>query len=270
VDLHLLRHRDFATGCCLSFLLGIGLFGASFLMPVFLGFVRLHSAFEIGQIMLVTGTTQLLIAPFAVWLERQHHRRLFTPDRLSMAGFLLLTIGLALSAFAAFDSDFDAMFWPQVVRGVAFMFCLLPPTRLALDRLPPALVADGSALFNLMRNLGGAIGLAVIDTIIWQRAPIEAHQLATRLLAGDAAAARFVGLDTDRFVGKPIPMPDQATQDLLRPAIERAGLVMAINEAWAVIAVAAFIGVIIAWLVGAQTSTRKNLSESQRATREIA
>src|SRR5262249_5515983 len=213
--------------------------------PVFLGFVRLHSAFEIGQVMLVTGMAQLAVAPLAVWLERQHKNRLLSPYRLSLAGFVALAIGLALGAFATFASDFSEMFWPQVVRGAAFMFCLLPPTRLALDRLPPELVADGSALFNLMRNLGGAIGLAVIDTIIWQRAPIEAHHLITRLLAGDAAAARFVGLDTDRFTGKPIPMPDQATQDLLRPAIERAGLVMSINEAWAVIAVAAFIGVII-------------------------
>jgi DHA2 family multidrug resistance protein len=270
VDLRLLRHRDFAIGCCFSFLLGIGLFGASFLMPVFLGFVRLHSAFEIGQIMLVTGTTQLLVSPLVVWLERQHHHRLFTPYRLSMAGFLLLTAGLALSAFATFDSDFAAMFWPQVLRGAGFMLCLLPPTRIALDRLPPHLVADGSALFNLMRNLGGAIGLAVIDTIIWQRAPIEAHGLVTRLLAGDAAAARFVGLDTDRFVGKPIPMPDQATQELLRPAIERAGLVMAINEAWAVIAVAAFFGVVVACLLGPATITRRNSSESRATTRGAA
>ncbi|HVJ41092.1 MAG TPA: DHA2 family efflux MFS transporter permease subunit [Dongiaceae bacterium] len=270
VDLHLLRRPDYATGCCLSFILGIGLFGASFLMPVFLGFVRLHSAFEIGQVMLITGVAQLLIAPVAVWLERQHDRRFLSPYHLSLAGFLALTCGLALSAFATFASDFDQMFWPQVVRGIAFMFCLLPPTRLALDRLPPAVIADGSALFNLMRNLGGAIGLAVIDTIIWQRAPVEAHHLVTRLMAGDAAAARFVGLDTDRFVGKPIALPDQATQDLLRPAIERAGLVMAINEAWAVIALAALIGVVIACLAGAGSAARKNFAKSAAATREPA
>lgn len=270
VDLHLLRRSDYATGCCLSFILGIGLFGASFLMPVFLGFVRLHSAFEIGQVMLVTGGAQLLIAPVAVWLERQHDRRFLSPYHLSLAGFLALAVGLGLSAFATFASDFDQMFWPQVLRGIAFMFCLLPPTRLALDGLPSAVIADGSALFNLMRNLGGAIGLAVIDTVIWQRAPAEAHHLVTRLLAGDAAAARFVGLDTDRFVGKPIALPDQATQELLRPAIERAGLVMAINEAWAVIAITALMGAVIACLMAAGRRSSKNFAESAAATREGA
>ena len=63
------------------------------------------------------------------------------------------------------------MFWPQVVRGAAIMFCLLPPTRLALGHLAPDRVPDASGLFNLMRNLGGAIGLALIDTVIYGRAP---------------------------------------------------------------------------------------------------
>ena len=61
------------------------------------------------------------------------------------------------------------MFWPQVVRGVAIMFCLLPPTRLALGALTAAQVPDASGLFNLMRNLGGAIGIALIDTILYGR-----------------------------------------------------------------------------------------------------
>jgi len=58
------------------------------------------------------------------------------------------------------------MLWPQILRGIAIMFCLLPPTRIALGALPLSEVADASGLFNLMRNLGGAIGIALIDTIL--------------------------------------------------------------------------------------------------------
>lgn len=268
VDLRLLRQRDVATGCCLSFMLGIGLYGASFLLPVFLGYVRLHSAFEIGEIMLVTGVAQLLIAPLAVWLERRHQTWLFQPRRLSLIGFVALAAGLMLSCRATFQSDYDQLFWPQVLRGAAIMFCLLPPTRLALDRLAPDAVADGSALFNLMRNLGGAIGLAAIDTIVWRRAPIEAHQLVTRLLAGDAGAAKLVGLDTDRFVGKPMPMPDQATQDMIRPAIERAGLVSAINEAWLAIGLAVLIGASLSLLLLRRDEIKRHFNKSSPATRK--
>ncbi len=76
----------------------------------------------------------------------------------------------------------------QVIRGAAIMLCLLPPTRLALGDPAPEQVPDASGLFNLMRNLGGAIGIALIDTVIWGRLPGHADALRDRLMAGDASA----------------------------------------------------------------------------------
>ena len=233
VRLTTLADRDFALGCWLSFILGIGLFGSVYLMPVFLGLVRLHSAFEIGEVMLVTGVAQLLMAPIAVTLERRVDARL-----LSAAGFALFGIGLACSYFQTWETDFAQMFWPQVIRGSAIMLCLLPPTRLALGHLAPEQIPDASGLFNLMRNLGGAIGIAVIDTIIWVRAPAHVTAIVERLKAGDAATALFVGLPTDRFKGVPLGEIDADTQEFARPLVERAGLVAAVNEAWAAMALA--------------------------------
>jgi MFS transporter, DHA2 family, multidrug resistance protein len=233
VALTALRDRKFALGCWLSFMLGVGLFGSVYLMPVFLGLVRLHSALEIGEVMLVTGIAQLLTAPVAVQLERR-----FDPRALSAFGFALFGIGLGLSYFQTFETDFAQMFWPQVIRGIAIMFCLLPPTRLALGHLAPTQIPNASGLFNLMRNLGGAIGIALIDTIIWVRAPAHVDAIVARLLAGDAVTAAFVGLPTDKFKGVPLGPVDVETQELARPLVERAGLVSAINEAWAMMAVA--------------------------------
>ena len=139
--------------------------------------------------MLVTGVAQLVTAPLAVVLEQRVDSRL-----LSIAGFLVFGIGLGLSAFQAIDADYAGMFWPQVVRGVAIMLCLLAPTNLALGRLAAARVADASGLFNLMRNLGGAVGLAAIDSVIYGRVPALAATIATRLKAGDIATAKAIGL----------------------------------------------------------------------------
>ena len=200
VDLSLLRERDFAIGCLLSFVFGIGLFGSVYLMPVFLGFVRDHGAFGIGQVMLVTGVAQLLAAPIAVQLERRIDARLLTA-----CGFALFALGLAMSTMQTAGTDFEEMFWPQLVRGAAIMLCLVPPTRLALGPLPPERVADGSGLFNLMRNLGGAIGLALIDTVIYARAPIHGEALADRLKQGDIEAGRIVGLPDGIMRGRPLP-----------------------------------------------------------------
>lgn len=231
VELRHFRDRNFFVGSALSFVLGIGLFGSVYLMPVFLAFIRGHNALEIGTTMLVTGITQLITAPIAVALEKRTDPRL-----LSALGFALFAIGLAMSAFEDPRSDFDAMFWPQVVRGAAIMFCLLPPTRLALGSLAAARVPDASGLFNLMRNLGGAIGIALIDTIIFTRSEPLAQTLWDRLRAGDTAAAAFVGAPAGTMTGNAGSFsPD--TIAALDPLVQTAASVQAINEAWLIVAI---------------------------------
>jgi DHA2 family multidrug resistance protein len=235
-----LKRRSFAVGCALSFCLGVGLFGSVYLMPVFLAFVRGHDAFEIGTIMLVTGIAQLLAAPLAVMLESRLGARCLTA-----AGFALFALGLGLSYFQPRTADFDAMFWPQILRGVAIMFCLLPPTRIALGALPDAEIPDACGLFNLMRNLGGAIGIALIDTILYGRVGIYADDFRDRLLAGDVSAAIAIGLKPSLFLNRPPGPPDDAAIAFVRPMVEKASLALCVNEAWAMLAVVAVVGLLL-------------------------
>jgi DHA2 family multidrug resistance protein len=231
VDLTALADRNFAVSCTLSFLLGICLYGSVYLMSVFLGFVRDHNSFEIGTIMLVTGLAQLATAPIAVQLERRLDARLLTA-----VGFALFAVGLGLSAFQTRASDYDEMFWPQILRGSAIMLCLLPPTRLALGYLAPDRVADASGLFNLMRNLGGAIGLALIDTVIYGRSPVYAARIVEKLKAGDIATGRLIGLPEGSLTGVIPKDVDPETVSLVRALVEKTSLVLSVNEAWAMLA----------------------------------
>jgi DHA2 family multidrug resistance protein len=240
VDLTTLRAPAFAVGCALSFCLGVGLFGSVYLMPVFLAFVRHHDAFEIGTIMLVTGVSQLVTAPIAGALESR-----FDPRWLSAAGFGLFALGLGCSAFQSRVADFEEMFWPQVLRGVAIMFCLLPPTRLALGALTPAQVPDASGLFNLMRNLGGAIGIALIDTILYGRTGGHAEALRDRLIAGDISAAQAIGLDLQLFTHRPPDVSDATIEAYVRPMVEKAAFALSTNEAWALLACVALFGLFL-------------------------
>jgi DHA2 family multidrug resistance protein len=245
VELTTLRARAFAVGCALSFCLGVGLFGSVYLMPVFLAYVRRHDAFEIGTIMLVTGMAQLLAAPIAGFFESR-----LDPRKLSAFGFALFSIGLGLSFFQSRVADFDEMFLPQVLRGIAIMFCLLPPTRLALGALTPPQVPDASGLFNLMRNLGGAIGIAVIDTILYGRTIGHGEALRDRLIAGDVSAARAIGLDVQLFLHPPPDMTQAAIESYVRPMVERAAFAMSVNEAWALLSAVALIALLLVWFVG--------------------
>jgi DHA2 family multidrug resistance protein len=238
--LAVLKRRSFAVGCALSFCLGVGLFGSVYLMPVFLALVRGHDAFEIGTIMLVTGIAQLLAAPLAVMLEGWLGARFLTA-----AGFALFALGLGLSYFQPRTADFDAMLWPQILRGVAIMFCLLPPTRIALGALPDAEIPDASGLFNLMRNLGGAIGIALIDTILYGRVGTYANDFRDRLLAGDITAAIAIGLKPSLFLNRPPGPPDDTAIAYVRPMVEKASLALCVNEAWAMLALVAVVGLLL-------------------------
>jgi MFS transporter, DHA2 family, multidrug resistance protein len=245
VDLKTLRAAPFAIGCALSFCLGVGLFGSVYLMPVFLAYVRHHDAFEIGTIMLVTGIAQLATAPIAGYMESR-----YDPRYLSAAGFALFALGLGWSAWQSRVADFDEMFWPQVFRGVAIMFCLLPPTRLALGTLTAIQVPDASGLFNLMRNLGGAIGIALIDTILYGRTGGHADALHDRLIAGDITAAQAIGLDVQLFTHRPPDVSDAAVEAYLRPMVEKAAFALSTNEAWTLLACVALIGLLLVPFAG--------------------
>ena len=240
VELRNFADRNFSVGCFLSFVLGIGLFGMTYLMPFFLALVIGHNALEIGEIMLVTGFTQLVVAPIAVTLERRVDPRLLTSF-----GFVLYAAGIWASAHQTIDTDFHGMIVPQILRGAATMFCLLPPIRLALGNLPPKLVADASGLFNLMRNIGGAIGLALIDTVIFSRSAQIGRHIAERLRAGDVDVAVAIGIPRDLFLSQAgQPLGPEAVE-AVRPLVEKAALAAAINDAWLLVSVLTLAAVLL-------------------------
>jgi DHA2 family multidrug resistance protein len=119
-----------------------------------------------------------------------------------------------------------------VLRGVGIMFCILPSTRLAMEGWPEIQIPDASALFNLMRNLGGAIGIALVDTVVEQRTQGHADTLIHRLQAGDADAARQAGLPTTMFHGHAMAPVSDFVKQMIAPMLKRAALTTSFNEAW--------------------------------------
>jgi hypothetical protein len=98
-----------------------------------------------------------------------------------------------------------------------------------------------------------APGIALIDTVIWSRAPLHADKLLTRLRAGDLDVARSIGIP-DVYLSGPPSVADPMVQAVVQPLLERAGLVAAIDEAWALIAALALVGVLTD--TGDQTDVR--------------
>ncbi len=164
VDLTAFKDRNFATGCLFSFVLGISLYGLVYLQPQFLARVRELNALQIGEVMFVTGLAQFLSAPIAGGLSRKVDPRLM----LSI-GFGLIAVSNIMLTNLTADSDYWELFLPQILRGMGFMFGIIPVNVLALGTLPPEKLKNASGLYNLMRNLGGAFGLAGITTAMTER-----------------------------------------------------------------------------------------------------
>jgi MFS transporter, DHA2 family, multidrug resistance protein len=160
VDLKVFKDRNFALGTIFGFILGIALYGLVYLMPMYFGTVRLFNSLQIGEIMFVTGATMFFTAPIVGRLSDKVEPRL-----MLTFGLFLVGLGAIMNSSLTTQSGFDDFFWPQIVRGVGLLVCILTATRLAMGTLPSREISNAAGLFNVMRNLGGAVGLAAMDTI---------------------------------------------------------------------------------------------------------
>jgi MFS transporter, DHA2 family, multidrug resistance protein len=166
VDLRAFRDRNFTVGCIYCFILGVGIYTVLYLLPIYLAGVKGLNSLQIGQYLIVTGAFQFLSAFCAGMTARWMDSRVMLALGLAIYG-----AGAWLNGAMSYDWGFWEFFWPQALRGFSMMFIFLPINALALGTLPAEEVKNASGLYNLMRNLGGAIGLAVANTLIvqWQK-----------------------------------------------------------------------------------------------------
>src|SRR6204780_4061364 len=196
VDLRAFANRNFAVGSLFSFVLGIGLYGLTYLYPVYLAQVRGYDALMIGETMFVSGVVMFVTAPIAGQLNEK-----VDPRFILVAGFVFFAIGTCKMTYLTSDWDFWELLWPQVFRGGGLMFAIIPVTNTALGTLPPDRVKNASGLFNLMRNLGGAIGLAAINTVFNDRMDLHLARLHDAINPSNLAATEALSNLASRFQG---------------------------------------------------------------------
>jgi DHA2 family multidrug resistance protein len=194
VDLRALANRNFSIGCFLSFVTGIGIFSTIYLTPLFLGYVRGFNAWQTGVAIFSTGAAALAGVPVYIFLARR-----FDTRWLMMAG--LASFGASMWGFSFITHDWSGaeLFWPQVFRGVPQVFAVAPSVNLGLGSLPPDRLKYASGLFNMMRNLGGAVGIAVSGAILNNRTNFHFLSIASNLTPSNGPVARFLGSVANRY-----------------------------------------------------------------------
>jgi DHA2 family multidrug resistance protein len=226
VDLRAFLNRNFAIGTFYTFVIGTGLYGATYLVPLFLAQVRGFNAMQIGQTVVVTGLAQMVLSPFSAYVARTLDLRI-----MLAIGMGLFAVAMYLTAGLTNQASFGELLMPQALRGFALMFCYLPANLLALGTTRPDQLKNAAGLYNLTRDLGGAIGLATIGTVMSQRMDFHWSRLIEDVNPARPAVQHFLDLQAGRLDPLLPGDPYHAAVALLAKLVHREALVMTFNDA---------------------------------------
>ena len=182
VKFRLLGQRNFGLGTLGNFLLGFALYGSAYLLPQYLAVAQGFDAEQIGEVVAWTGLPQLLVIPLVPLLMKRIDAR------------LLVGVGLVVFAASCFmnlwlDRDYAApqLFWPNVIRALGQAIVMTPISAIALVGVAQSQAGAASGLFNMMRNLGGAIGTAAIETFFTHREQFHSAIITPQVSLADSA-----------------------------------------------------------------------------------
>jgi DHA2 family multidrug resistance protein len=173
VNFNIMRHRSFSVGMFTSFVLGFGLYGSVFVFPIFCQNLLGFSAQQTGEILFPGGLCTILMMPFIGKMLNKGIPAQFMAT-IGMFLFFVFTDMLSKSTLSSGIGDF---FWPLVIRGVGMALLFVPLTTLAVADLTGSEIGQGTGLNNMMRQLGGAFGIASLTTIIHIRESVHRNNL---------------------------------------------------------------------------------------------
>lgn len=235
INLRLFARRAFASVSVLAFVLGLGLYGTVYLLPVYLAQIRGYDALQIGEVVMWLGLPQLLIFPIVPLIMRRVDARL-------MVGFglLLFAFSCYMNAFLTPDWGIDEFRWSQLVRAVGQPFIMVPLSSLSAGALAQREQAAGSAIFNIMRNLGGSVGIAMLSTFLTDREHYHFSVISERLTQNSLAVANWLGGMTKALAPKAAAGSIGHTQALaeLAALVRTNAFVMAYSDCFFVMGIA--------------------------------
>jgi MFS transporter, DHA2 family, multidrug resistance protein len=172
LNLRLLFRRNFGFGILANFLLGVALYGSVYILPVYLSRIQGYNSEQIGMVLAWTGLPQLLLIP---WVPRLMKR--FDPRLIIGIGFTLFAASNFMNIYMTNDYATDQLFWPNIVRALGQALVMAPLSAVATAGIEAENAGSASGLFNMMRNLGGAVGIALLQTLLTKREQYHSNVL---------------------------------------------------------------------------------------------
>jgi len=172
LNLRILFRRNFGFGVLANFLLGVALYGSVYILPVYLSRIQGYNSEQIGMVLAWTGLPQLVLIPLVPRLMKR-----VDPRIVIGVGFALFAASNFMNITMNNDYATDQLFWPNVVRAVGQALCFAPLSAVATAGIEPENAGTASGLFNMTRNLGGAIGIAALQTLLTKREQYHSNVL---------------------------------------------------------------------------------------------
>ena len=235
VRLRLLTRRSFGLGTVSAVFVGFALFGSVYLLPAYLGQVQHYNAEQIGAVLAWTGLPQLILIPLVPKLMQR-----FDIRYIAFTGMSIFAISSFMNTAMSLDYSGDQLFIPNIVRAIGQALMLAPLSAISLGSVAPQDAAAASGISNMMRNLGGAIGTAVLATIVTKREQFHSNIIGQAVDLGREEVRARIAQTTDYFTAHGMTDPAAAHQQAvlaLGNAVKRQALVMGFSDTFAVIGV---------------------------------
>jgi len=172
LNLRLLFRRNFGFGVIANFMLGVALYGSVYILPVYLARIQGYNSEQIGNVLAWTGLPQLILIPLVPRFMKRFDARLVIAFGFALfAGSNLLNVGMTA------DYGASQLLWPNIVRAIGQALCFAPLSAVATAGIEKANAGSASALFNMTRNLGGAMGIALLQTFQTKREQFHSNVL---------------------------------------------------------------------------------------------
>ena len=247
LNLSLLARRNFGFGLLANFLLGIALYGSVFVLPVYLSRIQGYNAEQIGMVLAWTGLPQLLLIPLVPRLMQR-----FDPRLIIGIGFALFAASNFMNIYMTNDYATDQLFWPNIVRALGQALVMAPLSAVATSGIEAENAGSASGLFNMTRNLGGAVGIAMLQTLLTKREQYHSNVLVQSVsLLEQATRARIEKL-TQYFVNHGIVDPAEATHRavvVIGKVVQKQAFILAFSDTFYLLGAALIVALIAALLL---------------------
>jgi DHA2 family multidrug resistance protein len=233
VDLSIMRHRTFAVGSLFNFILGFGLFASVFIIPVFAQNILGFTATDTGWLLMPGSMVTGLMMPIIGTLMKKRIPPLF----FSAVGFMLFFLFTYDLSGLNLNVGPDDFFWPLIIRGVGLGMIFIPLTTLSLADLTGKEIPQGTAISNMIRQLGGSFGTAIMTTMISVRTKVHYDSLKDHVSSYDAIGQQRYEAAKSLFLSKGFSVVDASQQALasLQFAVYRQAQMITYSDAFLIV-----------------------------------